>query len=366
MKTRRRHFTKKRIQKRGGAADIVQDPAHPNPVYICPAFDLPVASKGKGKSKGKASSKAVQKIIDDAQAECLALFSAENNLVVKDVSDDGNCFYHTLKQYGRIMGVNRLYQHTNWLRRHVARFIERHWNERYLELYQKDSCTFVRDIRERGMWDCEAGDVAPSATPDAFRINLIIYNMVLVKQGEEAFFQFNKSFYRDPSYDITVQILRVNDGHYMLLLPIDTPNIPDDTDEEEPPEVDPLGTPILEYIDGEWIEADLNPAELIKLKCHENAWSNNNNNNQTAATASSSNANLSYLLNKSLSLNNTKKKGKKAAKKTTKKTAKKTAKKSGKNAANQNNVRQQMINQILANKSLNNVTRNAMIQSLYE
>jgi hypothetical protein len=380
--TRRKHAVHKR--RRGGFAEEQHD-------------GVPFLVVGEGEN------------ITQRQSLERCIEALEEMFIVRDVTADGNCFFHSVRQFGRITGVPRLNHHTTWLRRQVARYVNRHWNERYSFSFEAPKATVLADIRRTCSWDCEAGDAIPVIAPDALRINLTIYDAVFVpvqdvgKRYPKGHHVVNRIRYVDPEYDVHVQVLRVGGGHFMLILPLDGGYVvPNDLKKAEPKEVDP--EPGLDYIDGQWVEVPVDPSELVAPSCSKMkgkpsslhlSSNSNSSNNETAATAAVSSNQIELQISQLLSNTNlsnaarnaqlaelfaqldlsSEPSPKKTAKKTVKKVAsskkaaatkKKTAtKKKASKSALTNNERAAIINQIMSNNTLTNEERQQRINELY-
>jgi hypothetical protein len=130
--------------------------------------------------------------------------------------DDGDCFFDTLATYGWAYHYEPLEHPHQQLRQIIVDYMEQHMGEvaPYVIVNENKGETIesmIESLREDGIWDNDMGDLLSQIAADAFHVNFFIYDVdpptirrINVREG-----------YPGPP----IRMLRINDGHYQLLLP---------------------------------------------------------------------------------------------------------------------------------------------------
>jgi hypothetical protein len=130
--------------------------------------------------------------------------------------DDGDCFFDTLATYGWAYHYEPLERPHQQLRQIIVDYMEQHMGEvaPYVIVNENKGETIesmIESLREDGIWDNDMGDLLSQIAADAFHVNFFIYDVdppeirrINVREG-----------YPGPP----IRMLRINDGHYQLLLP---------------------------------------------------------------------------------------------------------------------------------------------------
>ena len=193
-------------------------------VWACP-----LTKTGK-KSKAK-----------DAHAKCAQQFANERKFELIHTADNGDCFFNTLTKFA-ILTDNRELLRSNNTHYDAKYDMEGHPNDMIL---RKDLVNHIEDnlqdyifyinnsnasvesqlhsLRKSGVWDTSIGDLVVPIGANALRININLYNIEENKEGKDII-KLTKYKSQDPS-DVYVNIIRVNDGHFELLLPFSNQNI---------------------------------------------------------------------------------------------------------------------------------------------
>ena len=136
--------------------------------------------------------------------------------IIKTI-DDGDCFFDTLASYGWAYHYEPLERPHQELRQTLVDYMEAHREEvaPYILVNENKGETvgsMIESLREDGVWNNDMGDLLSQIAATAFRVNIFIYD---VDPPEVRRIRANQKAYPgDP-----VHMLRINDGHYQLLLP---------------------------------------------------------------------------------------------------------------------------------------------------
>ena len=136
--------------------------------------------------------------------------------IIKTI-DDGDCFFDTLASYGWAYHYEPLERPHQELRQTLVDYMEAHREEvaPYILVNENKGETvgsMIESLREDGVWNNDMGDLLSQIAATAFRVNIFIYD---VDPPEIRRIRANQKAYPgDP-----VHMLRINDGHYQLLLP---------------------------------------------------------------------------------------------------------------------------------------------------
>ncbi len=136
--------------------------------------------------------------------------------IIKTI-DDGDCFFDTLATYGWAYHYEALERPHQELRQALVDYMEKNMGEvaPYVIVNENEGETIdsvIHSLREDMVWDNDMGDLLSQIAAKAFQVNIYIYN---VDPPEVRRLRANQKVYPgDP-----VHMLRINDGHYQLLLP---------------------------------------------------------------------------------------------------------------------------------------------------
>lgn len=189
-------------------------------VWACP-----LTKTGK-KSKAK-----------DAHAKCAQQFADENLFELIHTADNGDCFFNTLTRFSFLANYRPLLR-SNENPNYDARYdMEGHPNDiilrddlvNHMEENLQDYYEYIPNneqsvenqltlLREGGIWDTSIGDLVVPAGANAFSININLYNIEENNKGKDVITlkRYPSKYY--PS-DVDVNIMRINEGHFELLLP---------------------------------------------------------------------------------------------------------------------------------------------------
>jgi hypothetical protein len=150
---------------------------------------------------------------------CIADFSEQFNFRFENVKPDGNCFFHTLEKYYRYKGDKSVDKKYSELRSTIVDYILNNWRE-YSEfgIDQED----VLELSEDGVWDNQAGDLVVPAAARALNLQIRLYDIQPAERGAQP---TKKRIIRhiypevEPVPAEMVNILRINQGHFGLLVP---------------------------------------------------------------------------------------------------------------------------------------------------
>ena len=194
----------------------------------------PLTKTGK-KSKAK-----------DAHAKCAQQFANENHFELIHTADNGDCFFNTLTKFALLTNNRKLLKLNNnnnnnsdydakydmeghpndiILRRDLVNYMEENLQD-YI-MYINNSNTSVENqlnsLRKSGVWDMSLGDLVVPVGANAFGININLYNIEENEYGKDII-KLTKYVSRYNQSDIYVNIIRINEGHFELLLPFSIKN----------------------------------------------------------------------------------------------------------------------------------------------
>jgi hypothetical protein len=173
-------------------------------------------------------------------SECLRQFLKEKNLRRIAVPSDGNCFYHTLTEFLKLSRDPSLpanYHLT--LRNKVVDALQENLDNvgPYFTNSNVDILEQLNDLRKDGEWDSDAGDIVTQYAAKALKLNIKIYDfkapekakkvLLSKKDGKDVYNIIPAQPRKIVSYtfesgldnDVTVNMIRVGDGHFELLYP---------------------------------------------------------------------------------------------------------------------------------------------------
>jgi hypothetical protein len=189
-------------------------------VWACP-----LTKTGK-KSKAK-----------DAHAKCAKQFADENRFELIHTADNGDCFFNTLTRFAFLANYRPLLR-SNENPNYDAKYdMEGHPNDiilredlvNHMEDHLQDYIYFINNneksvenqlalLREGGIWDTSIGDLVVPVGANAFGININLYNIEENNEGKDVIKLKRYPSKYHPS-GVDVDILRINEGHFELLLP---------------------------------------------------------------------------------------------------------------------------------------------------
>jgi len=133
--------------------------------------------------------------------------------------DDGNCFFDTLATYGWTYHYEPLERPHQELRQILVDYMVEHMGEvaPYVIVNENEGETIesmIESLREDMVWNNDMGDLLSQIAAEAFHVNIFLYD---VDPPEVRRLRATETQYPGPP----VHMLRINDGHYQLLLPQD-------------------------------------------------------------------------------------------------------------------------------------------------
>jgi hypothetical protein len=201
-------------------------------VWACP-----LTKTGK-KSKAK-----------DAHAKCAQQFANERKFELIHTADNGDCFFNTLTKFAILTDNRELLRSNNThydakydmdghpndmiLRKDLVNHIEDNLQDYIFYINNSNASveSQLHSLRKSGVWDTSIGDLVVPIGANALHININLYNIEENKEGKDII-KLTKYKSQDPS-DVYVNIIRVNDGHFELLLPFSNQNIKNRNQVEE-------------------------------------------------------------------------------------------------------------------------------------
>jgi hypothetical protein len=134
--------------------------------------------------------------------------------------DDGNCFFYTLESFfklrkkdmGNYVKIRKLIvDHMKANKYSLLDFLTLNNlnNNANIDKYLDDE---LKELARSGAWDSQVGDFVSQMAPGALDLNIVVYDW----DGE------SMNVYRNdvPTADDTIHMLRINNNHYDLLLPM--------------------------------------------------------------------------------------------------------------------------------------------------
>jgi hypothetical protein len=156
-------------------------------------------------------------------SKCIQDFSKALNFHFDDVAPDGNCFFHTLELYYTKKGNIGEDKKQNELRARIIQYILDNWSE--FALFGIDQVDIL-ELMADNAWDNNAGDLVPPAAALALNIHIILYDLKPATRATRISPAEPKRIvrYNFPEHLATVpvetvNILRINNGHFGLLTP---------------------------------------------------------------------------------------------------------------------------------------------------
>jgi hypothetical protein len=162
-----------------------------------------------------------------ANRECIQDFSNQYLFDFIDVAPDGDCFFHTLELYYRRKGNQGADKTYSALRAQIITYILNNWDDFSGFGLTNDG---IIELMADGAWNNQAGDLVIPAAAGALNIQIQLYDIraaIPGRRGPPVVAAVPKQIihhiYPDPElFGIppeSVNILRINDGHFGLLVP---------------------------------------------------------------------------------------------------------------------------------------------------
>lgn len=185
----------------------------------------------------------------DAHVKCAQYFADETQFELIPTADNGDCFFNTLTRFSFLANYRPLLRSNENPNYDARDDIEGHPNDiilredlvNHMEEKLQDYIYYINNndksvenqidlLREGGIWDTSIGDLVVPVGANAFGININLYNIEENDEGKDIIKlkRYISKYY--PS-DVYVNIIRINDGHFELLLPTNKP-INNDFDEK--------------------------------------------------------------------------------------------------------------------------------------
>jgi len=163
--------------------------------------------------------------VKDKYRACAREFSLANQFTIISTIDDGNCFFDTLSKAGTHHHIASLqFNHTE-LRAQLVQYMLEHLDE-LLPFFISNNNNNDRSPEERiialgedGEWDNDDGDAISQIAGDAFRININLFDIKEDVVKRKRTYVVNKMVFANYPGSPTIDILRINDGHYEFLQP---------------------------------------------------------------------------------------------------------------------------------------------------
>ena len=163
--------------------------------------------------------------VKDKYRACAREFSLANQFTIISTIDDGNCFFDTLSKAGAHHHIASLqFNHTE-LRAQLVQYMLEHLDE-LLPFFISNNNNNDRSPEERiialgedGEWDNDDGDAISQIAGDAFRININLFDIKEDVVKRKRTYVVNKMVFANYPGSPTIDILRIDDGHYEFLQP---------------------------------------------------------------------------------------------------------------------------------------------------
>lgn len=131
--------------------------------------------------------------------------------------DDGNCFFDTLATYGWAYHYEPLERPHQQLRQMIVDHMHENMHLYYESIIANENKgetveSMIESLREDMVWDNDMGDLLSQIAAEAFHVNIFLYD---VDPPNVRRIRATETQYPGPP----VHMLRINDGHYQLLLP---------------------------------------------------------------------------------------------------------------------------------------------------
>lgn len=165
-----------------------------------------------------------------APSTCVKEFVSANNFKLIKTADDGNCFYDTLSKFGQKTKFSPLNKSHLELRKIVVFGLLNDIDEiaPYFVTNNNNNNQNMNSIEKQilklakpNVWNSNAGDIVIQYASKVFRVNINIFDV----KNDYPNDIINKIHFNSSNNTLnTVNMLRINDSHFMLLLPSDLNN----------------------------------------------------------------------------------------------------------------------------------------------
>jgi hypothetical protein len=175
-------------------------------------------------------------------AKCLNHFLEEKEFIRVKTPDDGNCFYHTLTKFLQLSQNSSLPStYHKELRKLVVEKMMLDFDNVSIYLVNNSNKNIFEQLEELGkdkVWNSDAGDVVTQYAAKALDMNIKIYDLKKATKSKNIVLSRNEKgkeiverisgepakiisylFNSDVNTGITVNMLRIRDGHFELLYP---------------------------------------------------------------------------------------------------------------------------------------------------
>ena len=155
-----------------------------------------------------------------ATDKCIMDFEDQEGVTFVDAEPDGNCFFHTLAMYYGFKYTNQSTIHEDLhteFRQHVVTYMLAHYENYAILGVSREE---IEEMREDGMWNSDA--LMPPAAAIALHLNIQLYDIVPGTRNPYTKKRILLHHYPEECKipNDTVHVLRINKGHYGLLLPL--------------------------------------------------------------------------------------------------------------------------------------------------
>jgi hypothetical protein len=162
----------------------------------------------------------------DKYAACAEEFSEAHQFTIIPTLDDGNCFFDTLSKAGTYHHIASLQFTHSELRAQLVQYMLTYL-DKLLPFFISNNNNNDRSPEERilalgedGEWDNDDGDAISQIAGDAFLININLFDIKEDIVKRKRTYVVNKMIFANYPGFPTIDILRINDGHYEFLEPI--------------------------------------------------------------------------------------------------------------------------------------------------
>jgi hypothetical protein len=173
----------------------------------------------------------------DLYKACATEFAKQAPFAIIETLDDGNCFFDTLSKAGQYYHIATLHGNHTTLRANLVQYMMGHIDELIPYFVSNNNNNNNKNhnsnvspfdrimaLGEDGAWDNKDGDLISQVAGDAFHININLYDIKENETTRGYHFTVNKIVFANYNGSPTIDILRINDGHYEFLQPLDNTN----------------------------------------------------------------------------------------------------------------------------------------------
>ena len=163
----------------------------------------------------------------DPYKACAIEFAKQASFAIIETLDDGNCFFDTLSKAGHYYHIATLQSDHTVLRATLVQYMMEHIEEimPYFVSNNNNNNNVspfdrIMALGEDGAWDNKDGDILSQVAGDAFHININLYDIKENETKRGYHYTVNKITFANYNGSPTINILRINDGHYEFLQPL--------------------------------------------------------------------------------------------------------------------------------------------------